>query len=336
MFQTKLISIALPRPAHGLRLLAIGLALQLLAATAACASTLPLLFNGYYAVTNSVFVDPADPAHLQIRVGGGGGASQIGKFSISTTDQTLDFATGVQTGTINMEDSDGNRLTGIYSGPSAQEPDGRVTFGGEIVFHGGTGPYAKASGSVRVDGWARVNPETSTGIALVTFKGWLRGADLKPSKCFSVVESLDARVSNPTFTAVGEGFATRIGRFRDENATVASPFNGFVGIVGGKFTALYPFDSVWTTPGGDQLFLTAVETVSFATILLPDGTPVPDITQPSRAKLYQTIVGGTRRFAGAEGVVFGNALFTPTGNDENGALVIDGRWCGSGAIMQRR
>lgn len=307
----------------------------LLASATATAHHLPLIFNGYYAVTNSVFVDPADPAHLQIRVGGGGGASQIGKFSITTTDQTLDFATGVQTGTINMEDSDGNKLTGVYSGPSAQEPDGRFTFGGEIVFNGGTGPWANASGTVQVDGWARVNPDTSTGIGLVTFKGWLRGAEVKPSKYFSLVESFDGRVNNPNFTATGQGFATRIGKFRDENGTVASPYNGFVGIVDGKFTALYPFDSVWTTTSGDQLFLTSVETVSFVTLVLPDGTPVPDITQPSRAKLYQTIVGGTGRFAGAEGVVFGNALFTPTGTDENGALVIDGRLCGSGAILMK-
>lgn len=311
--------------------------IQLLAASApAFAHNLPLLFNGYYAVTNSVFVDPANPAYLQIRVGGSGGASQLGHFSISTDDQRLDFATGVQTGTINMEDSAGNKLIGIYSGPSAQQPDGRVTFGGQIVFSGGTGPYANASGTVQVDGWARVNPETSTGIGLVSFKGWLRGAEVKPSKFFSLVESIDGRVNNPNFTAVGNGFATRIGKFRDENATIVSPFNGFVGIVDGKFTALYPFDSVWTTPGGDELHLTAVETVSFATIVLPDGTPVPDITQPSRAKLYQTIVGGTGRFEGAEGVVFGNATFTPTGTDPDGALIIDGRLCGAGALVSRR
>ncbi len=316
--------------------LAVVIALQLLAAGVAQASHLPLLFKGYYAVTNSVFVDPADSAYLQIRVGGSGAASQIGRFTISTTDQRLDFATGLQTGTINMEDSDGNKLTGIYSGPSAQQPDGRVTFGGQIVFHGGTGPFVNVSGSVKVDGWARVNPETGTGIGLVTFSGWLRGAEVEPSKYFSLVESIDGRVDNPNFTAVGEGFATRIGKFRDENATIISPLNGFVGIVDGKFTAIYAFDSVWTTPPGDELHLTAVETVSFATIMLPDGNPVPDITQPSRAKLYQTILGGTGRFAGAEGVVFGNALFTPTGTDETGALIIDGKLSGIGALTPRR
>ena len=151
MFQTTVIIVR--SHARVLRLLAGCLGLTVLVSTPATAHNLPLAFAGYYAVTNSVFVDPADPAHLQIRVGGGGGASQLGKFSISTTDQTLDFATGVQTGTINLEDSGGNRLTGIYSGPSAQEPDGRFTFGGEIVFNGGTGPYASASGTVRVDGW---------------------------------------------------------------------------------------------------------------------------------------------------------------------------------------
>lgn len=318
------------------RLLAVVLAPQWLAIGAAQASHLPLPFNGYYAVTNSVFVDPADPAHLQIRVGGGGGASQLGKFTISTTDQALDFATGVQTGTINLEDSGGNKLTGLYSGPSAQEPDGRFTFGGTIVFNGGTGPYANANGTVQVDGWARVDPATGTGIGLVTFNGSLLGAEVKASDPFSLVESIDGRVNNPNFTAVGKGFATRIGKFRDRNATVASPFNGFVGIVDGKFTALYPFDSVWTTPDGDQLHLTAVETVSFATVVLPDGTPVPDITQPSRAKLYQTIVGGTGRFAGAEGVVFGTALFTPTGIDEDGAFVIDGQLSGSGELKSKQ
>lgn len=329
----------LRRPSTTLRIMLQGLACAtaaFLATTTAQASHLPLLFKGYYAVTNSVFVDPADPAHLQIRVGGGGGASQIGKFSISTTDQTLDFATGVQTGTINMEDSDGNKLTGIYSGPSAQEPDGRFTLGGEIVFNGGTGPYVNASGSVRVDGWARVNPETSTGIGLVTFKGWLRGAEVKPSIPFAAVESLDAVVTNPTFVADGNGFATRIGRFQNHDATVESPFNGFVGIVNGKFTAIYAFDSVWTTPGGDQLFLTAVETVSFVTILLPDGTPVPDITQTSEAKIYQTIVGGTGRYAGFEGVLFANATFKPAGFNDAGGLIVDGHWCGSGALTTSR
>ncbi len=316
--------------------LLVAVALQLLAAGAAHASHLPLLFKGYYVVTNSVFVDPADPAHLQIRVGGAGGASQIGRFTISTSDQRLDFATGLQTGTINMEDSDGHKLTGIYSGPSAQQPDGRFTFGGQIVFNGGTGPFANARGSVQVDGWARVSPETGTGIGLVTFQGYVRGADVKPSLPFAAVESLDALVSNPTFTAEGIGYATRIGKFRDVNATVASPFNGFVGIVDGKFTAIYAFDSVWTTTTGEELHLTAVETLAFATILLPDGTPVPDLTQASRAKIYQTIVGGTGRYVGMEGVVFANALFTPTGTDENGALIIDGKWAGGGALSLPR
>ena len=321
---------------HRIVCLIVAVALQLLAASTAQASYLPLIFKGYYAVTNSAFVDPADPAHLQIRVGGSGAASQIGRFSISTTDQRLDFATGLQTGTINMEDSDGHKLTGIYSGPSAQQPDGRFTFGGQIVFNGGTGPFANASGSVKVDGWARVNPETGTGIGLVSFQGYLRGAAVRPTLPFAAFESLDALVGADGFTAAGDGYATRLGRFRDVNATVASPFNGFVGIVDGKFTAIYAFDSVWTTPPGDELHLTAVETVSFATILLPDGTPVPDITQPSRAKVYQTILGGTGRFAGAEGVFFGNALFTPTGTDENGALIIDGKLSGIGALTPRR
>lgn len=334
MFQTT--PSILQNLARKIRLLAVVIALQLLAAGVAQASHLPLLFKGYYAVTNSVFVDPANPGYLQVRTGGSGGASQIGKFSVSSPDQRVDFATGLLTATVVFMDSDGDQLVGEFSGPSVQQPDGRVTFGGNANIVGGTGRYRKACGALRWEGWARVNPETGTGIGLVTFQGYLRGAEVKPSQCFSLVESIDGRVSNPNFTAVGKGFATRIGKFRDENATIVSPFNGFVGIVDGRFTALYPFDSVWTTPGGDELHLTAVETVSFATILLPDGTPVPDITQPSHAKLYQTIVGGTGRFAGSEGVVFGNALFTPTGIDDNGALIIDGKLSGAGALKSKK
>ena len=318
-----------------IRVMAVIAALHLQAGVAQ-ASHLPLIFKGYYAVTNSVFVDPADPAHLQIRVGGGGGASQLGKFSISTTDQTLDFATGVQTGTINMEDSDGNKLIGIYSGPSAQQPDGRFTFGGEIVFNGGTGPYANASGTVRVDGWARVNPDTSTGIGLVTFSGYLRGAKVKPASFFAFATKADALVDNPNFTVVGEGFATRIGKFTDDTATIASPISGFVGIVDGKFTAIYPYASVWTTRSGDEIHISAVETVAFETIILPDGTPVPDLNQVSRAKIYQTVIGGTGRYKGVEGVTFANAVFTPVGTDAQGRLMISARWAGSGALSSRR
>ncbi len=318
------------------RLLAAILALQLLAAGVAQASHLPLLFKGYYAVTNSVFVDPADPAYLQIRVGGSGGASQLGKFTISTDDQRLDFATGVQTGTINMQDSEGHQLIGIYSGPSAQQPDGRFTFGGKIIFNGGTGRYANASGSVQVDGWARVNPETGTGIGLVTFQGYLRGADVKPSSFFAFVTKADALVDNPNFTVVGEGFATRIGKFTDDTATIASPISGFVGIVDGKFTAIYPYGSIWTTKNGDQIHLTCVETVAFETIILPDGTPVPDLSQVSRSKIYQTVIGGTGRYKGMEGVTFANAVFTPVGTDAQGRLMITAKWAGSGALSAKR
>jgi hypothetical protein len=75
-----------------------------------------------------------------------------------------------------------------------------------------------------------------------------------------------------------------------------------------------------------------VETVAFETITLSDGSAVPDLSQPSRAKIYQTIIGGTGRYAGLEGVVFANALFTPTGTDAEGRLIIDGKWSGGGML----
>jgi hypothetical protein len=221
-------------------------------------------------------------------------------------------------------------------GPSTQQPDGRVTFTGMIQFTGGTGRYLTAAGSVNFEGWARLDPATGTGIGLVEFSGSLTDVVPAPSVPFAVQEQIDGRVANPVFTATGTGKAGVIGRFTDVNQTVASPFAGFVGIVDGKFTALYPFDSVWTTPSGDKVYATAVETVSFPTVILPDGTPVPDITQPSRAKVYQTIRGGTGRFAGAEGVVLAGALFTPVGVDDQGRLIIDGQLSGEGALVQRR
>jgi len=54
MFQTT--PSILQNLARKIRLLAVVIALQLLAAGVAQASHLPLLFKGYYAVTNSVFV----------------------------------------------------------------------------------------------------------------------------------------------------------------------------------------------------------------------------------------------------------------------------------------
>ena len=41
--------------------------------------------------------------------------------------------------------------------------------------------------------------------------------------------------------------------------------------------------------------------------------PVPDLNQMSHSKIYQTVIGGTGRYEGMEGVTFANAVFTPVG-----------------------
>lgn len=61
-------------------------------------------------------------------------------------------------------------------------------------------------------------------------------------------------------------------------------------------------------------------------------TPVPDLNQVSRSKIYQTVIGGTGRYEGVEGVTFANAMFTPVGRMPKRRLMISARWAGSGAL----
>ncbi len=56
------------------------------------------------------------------------------------------------------------------------------------------------------------------------------------------------------------------------------------------------------------------------------------LNQVSHSKIYQTVIGGTGRYEGMEGVTFANAVFTPVGTDAQGRLMISAKWAGSGAL----
>ena len=60
------------------------------------------------------------------------------------------------------------------------------------------------------------------------------------------------------------------------------------------------------------MVFSAIEFISFALITLPDGSPVPDLSQPSTPEYYYTVESGTGRFQRAQGVLFGEGSFIPT------------------------
>ena len=88
----------------------------------------PLWVKGYQAVTNRVFVDPAEPGFLQVRFSGEGGVAHFGLMQGGSDDQKVSFATGELTAHLTLADAEGDEIVFSTLASTAQQPDGHVTF----------------------------------------------------------------------------------------------------------------------------------------------------------------------------------------------------------------
>jgi hypothetical protein len=232
-----------------------------------------------------------------------------------------------------FEDENGDQLVMFGTGPSAFQPDGRVTFDGTFTVVSGTGKFRRANGTLRYDGWARATDRaTGVGIGFLTIEGILYGTKIDRDTPFAIVDQGIGTIFNngQDFTYAGAGFATGVGRFDSAAASSPGPFHAaFVGFVDGRMVLSSSFDAVWTVRGGDQIRFSAVEFISFAVLTLPDGTQVPDLSQTSIPELYYTVEGGTGRFLNAQGVYFARGTFTPTSPD-----TVAAKWKGLGFLSR--
>ena len=121
--------------------------------------------------------------------------------------------------------------------------------------------------------------------------------------------------SSTSFTSTSEGFGhprgldftasglvswKGIGKFavelaNDPNATVVEP------PANGELVMNNVSSGVYTSTDEDKVFVVAKGHYHFKYFTLPDGTPVPDLSQDVKLEVDGTIVGGTGRFANATG-----------------------------------
>lgn len=273
----------------------------------------PLLIKGYQTYTNVGFINPANPAILEVRTGGEGGLAHLGKIRSWSDDQEGNLVTGELTATYTFEDIRGNRLFMSALGTSAFQPDGRITFSGTLTITGGTCRFRNAHGILRFDGWARTtDPATGIGIGFTTLEGTIHGTHIERAKPISIAEEGSAIFTPPDFIYNGSGVISRFGRFDSIVENTPGPFNGvFVGIINGQFTLASSFEAVATLRDGSQMLWSGIEFVYFNMIVLPDGSPAPDLSTPRTGQVYQTLEGGTGRVKGAEGVLFEEIAFAP-------------------------
>lgn len=276
-----------------------------------------LYVKGYQTYTNVGFIDPANPTLLQVRTGGEGGVAHLGRMRSESSDQTGNLVTGEMLANYMFEDEGGHQLLLHAVGTSAIQPDGRITFAGDLTVTGGTGRFVAASGKLHFDGWARTTDfTTGVGIGFTTIEGVLQGVNVCRDSRFASFDQGVGTISSDgqDFVFEGAGRATTVGKFDNLAQSIPGPFrSAFVGIIDGRFVLSSAYDSVWTTKKGDQIKWSSIEFISFATLTLPDGTPVPDLSKPSTTQIYQTVVDGTGRYTSARGVAFGQGTFEPTG-----------------------
>jgi hypothetical protein len=283
----------------------------------------PLHVKGYQAAVNvnDFASEPGVAIHVQFD--GEGGVAHLGKMTSHSEDQRGDLATGVLTATVTFTDSNGDDLVVSSLGFSEFQPDFRITFSGQLTVIGGTGRFSNASGQMSYEGWARITDMVaSTGIGFFTFEGDLNGISVMPEAAFTTQETGSAVFDGVNFVYKGSGNSSHFGKFTDVVQTEPQPFEGqfngaFMGIVDGRIVLISSFVNEWTHPNGTKLLSSGIEFVSFA--LTPGGDP--DFTQPSIADVYQTIDGGTGRFAEAEGVLFETGYFVPTAPQQVSAQV---------------
>lgn len=273
----------------------------------------PIHVQGYQAYTNLVFLNPTNPVILEVRTGGEGGLSHLGKLRSWSTDQTGNLGTGELKATYTFEDEQGDQLRMSAIGSGAFQPDGRVTFAGEFTVVGGTGKFRHAQGTLRFEGWSRTTDYlTGAGIGFGTIDGIIRGTQVDEDKPFVTSNRGSATFNGADFLFTGTGVASRVGRFDNTAHNTPGPFNGaFVGIVDGKFTLAWSVEEQWTTRNGDQVRWSGVEFVHFELLVLPEGSLAPDFTKPSQGDIYLVAEGGSGRFAQAQGVMLNRADFVP-------------------------
>jgi hypothetical protein len=270
-----------------------------------------LLVKGYQAVTNMTFVDPAQPGILQVRVGGEGGLSHVGRMRGWSADETVDLATGLITAHFTFAADDGDRLVLATAVPSAFQPDGRITFEGSFTVEGGTGRVKKAKGTLHYEGWARTTDMAKgIGIGFFVNEGVLEGTKIDEAEPFAFTDKGTGTVIPPDFTFTGDVDANQLGIFQDTAHSTPGPFlSEFVGYIGGRFTIIESYDSTWTGKKDVRINFSAIELLSFA--VNPDQSP--DFTKPYIADTYMTVKSGKGRFKHAEGVALGKFNIVPTG-----------------------
>jgi hypothetical protein len=275
----------------------------------------PLTVTGYQYYENQSFPNPGDPSILEVRTQGQGGLSHLGAMRSWSDDQQGNLVTGALTATYTFEDTAGDQLRLSAIGSSQLTPDFRITFSGTLTVEGGTGKFAQAAGSLAFDGWARTTDfSTGVGIGFLTFDGVITGTDIQPQKPFTYLDvGTGTIINNTDFVYEGGGVSTRIGRFQNHSASYPGPLNSaFVGIIDGRFVLTSIYDTTWTTPNGDTLLMKGFQMIHFELLTFPGGGIAPDFSKPSTTYPYYTIVGGTGRFANAQGVIIGRGGFTPT------------------------
>lgn len=128
------------------------------AAQAQRGSDLP--FKETYGATGTIVPSAGCPAGtVLVSLEGGGTATHVGRYTISNS-HCLDLATGVFTGgTFVKTAASGDQLVGTYAGggtvvvaPAPPDFIGRFAVTGTLLFTGGTGRYAGASGTLEMRG----------------------------------------------------------------------------------------------------------------------------------------------------------------------------------------
>jgi hypothetical protein len=274
----------------------------------------PLYIKGYQVYTNVAFMDPSHPIILQVRTGGEGGLSHLGKMRSWSTDQEGNLVTGELTAHYTFQDKDGHNLLLLADGFSTFQSDGRIIFAGSFTVLGGTGRFKRATGILHFEGWARAtDPATGQGIGFVTVEGVLENTRIDAAPPLVSLESGIGTISNnEDFIYEGNGIANGLGQFKDHSQSRPGPFHSaFVGIIDGRFVFSSVYDAVWTDRHGDKLKFSAVEFLSYGLVMV-NGEPAPDFSKPSTLEAYYTVESGAGAFKHAQGVLFGKGSLTPT------------------------
>lgn len=303
-----------------------GLAVVLLGMSAAVANASPakpLLIEGYQMYTNLVTVSASDPTVLEVKTGGEGGLSSLGKMRSWSDDQQGDLVTGALSAHYTFEDKAGNKLFMSANGGSTIEPDGRFLLSGKLKVTGGTGPFRMARGVLNFEGWARtIDQSTGAGISLIRFDGEICGTKIEPAKPFKNTETGGATFVPPDFVYEGTSNLSHLGKCLNTVENTAGPFNGaFVGIVDGKIALCWSYEGRSTFRDGSSLNWSGLEIVHFNIVTAPDGSPAPDFTTPSIPEIYQTVEGGSGRLRQTQAVMFEGGLFTPVGPNKIAAEI---------------